>query len=510
MAKEMVFNCTDYETRIAVLENGLLSNIYIERTAESGIVGNIYVGKVVRVLPGIQAAFVDIGLDRTAFLYVADITPDYTEFEYLMVEADENGAEETIDLNFERKPYKKEYTYHIEEIIMEGQDILVQVSKEPLGSKGARLTTNISLPGRNLVFMPTVNHIGISRRISDETERKRLREAIEKLRPEKQGFIARTVSEGKSEEELRADVEYLTRLWDSIQRKKDKIGVPGLVHREIGITLRAIRDIYTADVSRIVVDSPKEAQRIVEFMGTFMPKAHYYLERYDKQEPIFDFFGVELDISKALNRKVWLKSGGYIVIETTEALSAIDVNTGKYVGKRNLEETILNTNLEAVKELSYQVRLRNIGGIIIIDFIDMENETHREKVFNALKEEMQKDKCKTNILKISELGLIEMTRQRNGKNIDRILCDVCPYCEGKGLIKSKTSVCYEIFREIEREGLRTSAQSICILANSEIANLLLEDERNTIEKMEVSLKKKIIVKMDNSFHQENYEIIPVQ
>jgi ribonuclease G len=278
MAKEMVFNCTDHETRIAVLESGLLSNIYIERTAESGIVGNVYVGRVVRVLPGIQAAFVDIGLDRTAFLYVADISPDFSDLEYLMTEEDDNGAEEAVD--FERKFFRKEYTYHIEDLITEGQEILVQVSKEPIGSKGARLTTNISLPGRNLVFMPTVNHIGISRRIQDEEERKRLREAIEKLRPEKQGFIARTVSEGKGEEELLADVEYLTRLWETIQSKKDKVGVPGLVHREIGITLRAIRDIYANDVKRIVVDSMKEHQRVVEFMDTFMPKAHLRFFRH--------------------------------------------------------------------------------------------------------------------------------------------------------------------------------------------------------------------------------------
>ena len=508
MAKEMIFNCTEHETRVAVLENGLLTNIYIERTDESGIVGNVYLGRVVRVLPGIQAAFVDIGLDRTAFLYVADIGPDLTDLDYLITDEDGNGDEEAVE--FERKFFRSEHAQHVEDIITEGQEILVQVSKEPIGSKGARLTTNISLPGRNLVFLPMVNHIGISRRIQDEDERKRLREIIEKLRPEKQGFIARTVSEGRGEEELKADVDYLTRMWETIKGVKDKVSVPGLVHREIGITLRAIRDIYTRDVSRIVVDSKKEYQRIVEFMKTFMPKAHYYLEYYDKKEPIFDFFGIELDISRALNKKIWLKSGGYIVIETTEALTAIDVNTGKYVGKRNPEETILNTNLEAVKEISYQIRLRNIGGIIIIDFIDMQNEAHREKVFNALKEEMGKDKCKTNILKISELGLIEMTRQRNGKNVDRILCDTCPYCEGKGLIKSKTTVCYEIFREIEREGIRTLATTLCVLANPDIADLLLEDEKNTIEKLEEKLKKKILVKVDKGFHQENFEIIALQ
>ncbi|MFB3926093.1 MAG: ribonuclease E/G [Syntrophales bacterium] len=508
MTKEMIFNCTEHETRIAVLENGTLSNIYIERAAEGGIVGNIYNGLVVRVLPGIQAAFVDIGLQRTAFLYVTDIYNVFAELEYLVSEEDEIDSDDIFDLR--RKLYRRENPNHIEDMIKEGQEILVQVTKEPIGSKGARLTTHISLPGRNLVYMPTLNHIGISRRIQDEAERKRLREIIEGLRPEKHGFIARTVSEGKKEEELKADLDYLTRLWENIQAKKDRTGVPGLVHREIGITLRAIRDIYTKDVSRIVVDSKDAYQCIHDFMETFLPNVNYYIELYDKKEPVFDAFGVEMELNRALNKKVWLKSGGYIIIDTNEALCAIDVNTGKYVGKRNLEETILNTNLEAVKEIAYQLRLRNIGGIIIIDFIDMLNEHHREKVFSALKEEMEKDKSKTNILKISELGLVEMTRQRNGKNIDRILCEPCPYCEGKGMIRSKLTVCYEIFRDLEREGASGFATAMCVLANPDIANLLLEDEKNTIEKLEKKLNKKIFVKADNSFHQENYEIVTMQ
>ncbi len=499
----MIFNCTDHETRIAILNNGILSNIYIERKKEGGIIGNIYNGRVVRVLPGIQAAFVDIGLERTAFLYVADIANILDDLEFL-----EEGEADTDDIfDLRRALYRRDNSLHIEDVIKEGQEILVQVAKEPLGNKGARLTTHISLPGRNLVYMPTVNHIGISRRIHEEEERQRLREIIERMRPEKHGFIARTVSEGKKEEELRADLEYLTRLWETIQARKNRTGVPGLVHAEIGIILRAIRDSYNKDVSRIVVDSQEAYAEITDFVKTFLPNVNYYLERYDKKEPIFNSFGIELDIVRALNKKVWLKSGGYIVIETTEALCAIDVNTGKYVGKRNLEETILNTNLEAVKEIAYQLRLRNLGGIIIIDFIDMENESHREKVFNALKEEMEKDKSKTNILKISELGLIEMTRQRTGNNLDRILGETCPYCEGKGSVKSKVTMCYEIFRELEREGYNTIAGTLCVLANPDVANLLLEDEKNTIEKLERELNKKIVIKVDKSLHQENYEII---
>ena len=503
MPKEMIFNSNEHETRIAILENGMLFNIYIERNEEGGTIGNIYNGRVVRVLPGIQAAFVDIGLERTAFLYVTDIATILDDLEFL----DEDDADSDAIFDLRRRMYRKDNALHIEDIIKEGQEILVQVTKEPIGSKGARLTTHISLPGRNLVYMPTVNHVGISRRIHQEGERQRLRDIIEKMRPEKHGFIARTVSEGKKEEELRADLEYLIRLWENIQTKKNRTGVPGLVHQEIGIIQRALRDFYTKDVCRIVVDSKEACAQIKDFMKTFLPNVNYYLEYYDKPEPVFNAFGIELDISRALNKKVWLKSGGYIVIESTEALCAIDVNTGKYVGKRNLEETILNTNLEAVKEIAYQLRLRNIGGIIIIDFIDMEIENHREKVFNALKEEMDKDKSKTNILKISELGLIEMTRQRTGNNLDRILCEPCPYCEGKGAVKSKLTVCFEIFRELEREGANTPSGTLCVLANPDIANLLLEDAKDTIEQLEKMLNRKILVKVDRGLHQENYEII---
>ncbi len=487
MTKEMIFNCTEHETRIAILSNGILSNINIERTAESGLVGNIYKGRVVRVLPGIQAAFVDIGLERTAFLYVSDVFTDFADLEFLVSEEEEAVDQENIE--FETRARRE--PANIEDLIMEGQEILVQVAKEPIGTKGARLTTHISLPGRNLVLMPTVGHIGISRRIQNEEERRKLKDIIERLRPEKYGFIARTVSEGKREDELKADLEYLVRIWENIRAKRDRVGVPGLVHKEIGMTLKAIRDLYTKDVSRVMIDSEAEYRKIKEFMSNYMPNVNYYMELYDKGEPIFDAFGIELDISRALNRKVWLKSGGYIVIETTEALCAIDVNTGKYVGKRNIEETILNTNLEAVKEIAYQLRLRNVGGIIIIDFIDMENEAHREKVFNTLREEMEKDKNKTNILKISELGLIEMTRQRSGKNLDRIISETCPYCEGKGTIKSRMTTCFEIFRQLEREGLGNMKSTLCVLANPDIAKLLLEDEKNTIEKLEAKLGKKI-------------------
>ncbi len=501
MAKEMIFNCKEYETRIAMLDNKTLSNLYVERTDERSIAGNIYTGKVVRVLPGMQAAFVDIGLGRTAFLYVADACIENQALDLLVSEEEE----ENLEGKWEFKPHP----CAIEDILREGQEILVQASKEPLGSKGARVTAYISLPGRNLVAMPTARHVGISRKIIDESERERLRKIIEELRRPDFGFIARTMSEGKKEGELKQDVDFLVRLWDDIKAKRTRVGVPGLVHKELSMTLRAIRDLYTEDMSRIVIDSKKEHEKIDEFMKNFMPGVSYTLELYEDIEPIFDHFGIEIDVGKLFDKKVWLKSGGYIVIEETEALCAIDVNTGKYVGKRNLEDTILKTNLEAVKEIAHQLRVRNIGGIIIIDFIDMMDEINRELVFNAMKSELEKDRNKTSIQKISELGLIEMTRQRRRKSLSKIMCESCPHCGGRGIVKSKTTVCYEIFRELERESARNLTKTICLLVHPDVAHMLMEDERKLLEKLEQRLTKRVIIQTDNSFNQDNYEIIPM-
>ncbi|MBN2687390.1 MAG: Rne/Rng family ribonuclease [Deltaproteobacteria bacterium] len=507
MAKEMIFNCSDNEVRIAILENHHLTNLYIERTVEKSIAGNIYLGRVVRVLPGMQAAFVDIGLDRAAFLHVSDTFHDFSELELLM--SDEELTEREI-IDLEQKWYSREPGYQIEDILKEGQEILVQIAKEPLGTKGARITTYISLPGRKLVLMPTVQHIGISRQITDENERARLKKILEGLRPDGHGLIARTVSEGKSEEDLKGDVEYLTRVWETIKLKKEHVAAPGLVHADLGITLRAMRDFFTEDVEQIVIDSKSEFEKIREFMDTYIPAVTYNLKLYEEDQPVFDTFGIELDIKRALNNKVWLKSGGYIIIEETEALCAVDVNTGKYVGKRNLEDTILNTNLEAAKEIAYQIRLRNIGGIIIIDFIDMESELNREKVFTTLVEEMGNDKSKTKIQKISELGLIEMTRQRKGKSLQKVMCEPCPCCEGLGVIKSTTTVCYEIFRELMREKTGTLSRMICVLVHPDVADRLLQDEKNTIERLERELGKKIIIKVDHNLYPEYYQIMPLQ
>jgi len=503
MSKEIIFNCTDYETRIAILEDHVLSNFYVERIDERSIAGNIYKGKVVRIVPGIQAAFVDIGLERTAFLYVADTNSEIGEMDLFTQEDD-------YPIEYKGEKHPGQYNHPIEDVLREGQDVLVQVSKEPLGTKGARVTTHISLPGRNLVSMPTSRHTGVSRRITDEGERERLREIIERLRPGEYGFIARTASEGKQEAELKGDFDYLSKLWNTIREKERRTGAPGLVHRELGMTLRAIRDLYTEDVERIVIDSEEEYKKTIDFIDTFMPHMKYSVDLYQDTAPIFDHFGIELDIGKMLRKKVWLKSGGYIVIEETEALCAIDVNTGKYVGKKNMEETILKTNMEAVGEIAYQLRIRNIGGIIIIDFIDMEMETNREKVFDALTTEMEKDRNRTNIQKISEIGLIEMTRQRRRKSLSDTMGETCPYCSGRGKVKSMASVCCEIFRGVEREAAYGTAETLCVLVHPGVAQFLMEDENNVLKKLENKLGRKVLVEIDNSFHQETFEIIPMQ
>jgi ribonuclease G len=494
MANELIINATPQETRVALLEDRVLAEIYIERTKDRGIVGNIYKGKVVKVLPGMQAAFVDVGLEKAAFLYVSDVYGRVEDYE-------------EIGFQGEEMPTVVNPTLPIEELLSEGQEILVQVSKEPLGTKGTRITSHISLPGRYLVFMPTVDHVGISRRIKDEKERRRLRETVLGMKPPASGFIVRTASEGAAPEEIRNDMEFLLRLWADVQKKRENSSAPSLIHNDLTMVLRVIRDILSSQVNRIIIDSKEEYDNIISFITSYMPKEKYEITLYEKKEPLFDAYGIEMEIDKILGRKVWLKSGGYIVIDISEALVAIDVNTGRYVGKRNLDDTILKTNLEAAKEIAYQLRLRNIGGIIIIDFIDMEREGDREKVYQVLEEAIKKDRQKTNIFKISELGLVEMTRKRTRENMTRILGETCPYCEGSGLIKSKTTICYDIFRQIERSASELGGHNIVVEVNPEIAGLLYEEERGGVEELERKLRKKIVVKVKAGFHQEQFNII---
>ncbi|MCP4667992.1 MAG: Rne/Rng family ribonuclease [Deltaproteobacteria bacterium] len=508
MSNELFINVRAHETRVALVENGVVVELHIERKTEHELMGSIYRGRVVRVLPGMQAAFVNIGLERTAFLYVADVHNELVEIEQMMIgDQKTSGNPDALDLASPNPDQAHQNAFQIDDLLHEGQDLMVQVAKEPIGSKGARVTSHISLPGRHLVLMPTVNHIGVSRRIEEKEERERLKEIMQEIRPGGLGFIVRTVSEGATKEKLKSEMDFLIKLWSNIQAKMKKGSSTRLLYKDLSISLRAVRDLFTREVDRLIIDSAEDYKDIKGFIKTFSPRLKYSVELYEGSDPILDAFGIEMEISRALDNKIWLKSGGYIVIEQTEALTAIDVNTGKYVGKRNLEETILKTNLEAVKEIAYQLRFRNIGGLIVIDFIDMEKKPNRERVSMSLKEALGKDKAKTNVLPMSDLGLIEMTRKRTRVNLNRLLTEPCFYCEGRGILKSKRTVCYEIFRDLEREVLISEKEGLVyVLVNPEIENFLREEEQEFIVDMEKRISKGIVVIAKKNFHLEQYEI----
>ena len=489
----ILINHNPHETRVAALQGNRLVEFYTERSKDKGISGNIYKGKVVRVLPGMQAAFVDIGLDRTAFLHATDVYEMFDEFEEFAKETEEERG----------RPSRR---IPIQEILKEGQEIMVQVAKEPIGSKGARITSHISLPGRHIVFTPTDDHIGISRRIGSEKERRRLREIVVRLRPEGSGFIIRTACEGMRADDIGSDMDFLTKLWGEILRKKGRNSAPCLLYEELDLTLRTIRDIFTADIDKLIIDSREEYERAVKFAEDFLPGLRQNIELYESEDPIFDTHGVEIELTDAIEKKVWLKSGGYIVIDQMEALTAIDVNTGKYVGKKSSEETVLKTNMEAIKEIVYQLKLRNIGGIIVLDLIDMAKASNREKVYNALKEELRSDKARTNILKISELGLIEMTRKRVRESITQLICEPCPYCEGNGMIKSKDTVIMEIYRELLKE-LPGKRRKATVYVHPIIAELLYSEKEFVLKELEKKFGKKVVVKTSSTLHQEQYEIV---
>ncbi len=501
MSSEIIVNAGREETRVALLENGLVTEIYIDRKKDRGVAGNVYKGRVMKVLPGMQAAFVDIGLEKAAFLYVGDVYDSASEYTPLM-------EDEGLELEVEPKR-KRFHATQIEDLLQEGQEILVQVSKEPISTKGARVTTYISIPGRYLVMMPGVNHIGVSRRIEDGEERSRLREIVSRLRKPNTGYIIRTASKGRSEDDLNADVEFLSRLWETIHRRKEKSSAPALLHNELDLVFRVIRDVFTRDVDKMVIDVPEEYDRVKEFVDSYIPQLGRRVKPYEGDDPIFEHYGVEIEISRALGRKVWLKSGGYIILDQTEALTTIDVNTGRYVGKRSLEDTILKTNLEAVREIAYQLRLRNIGGILILDFIDMEREDNRRKVYAALQEALANDKAKTTISHISPIGLIEMTRKRIRESLGRTLCDTCPYCEGRGYIKSSRTICYEVFRELRRAFTNAEEKKALVTVNSLVADMMYDEERQGVEELEKEFQKKIVIKADPNLHQEQYEVVLV-
>ena len=484
---EILINSNPFETRVAMIQQGRLVEFYVERVKDRGITGNIYKGKIVRVLPGMQSAFVEIGVQRTSFLHVSDIKEPPDEFE----EEDEE--------------HQKHADVRIQDLIKEGQEIMVQAAKEPIGTKGARVTSYISIPGRYLVFMPTYDKIAISRRISSEKERKRLREIVSSMRPQGCGFIIRTVCDGMPKEDIQADMEFLIKLWNSIQKKKDQVRTPGLIWSELDLTLRIIRDLFSKDIDRLVIDSKEEYERAKKFVDEFMPHLSSRLEFYEGKEEIFDAHGIEIELTDALERRVWLRSGGHIVIDQMEALTAVDVNTGKYVGKKSSEDTIVKTNLEAVKEIVYQLRLRNIGGIIVIDFIDMARAADREKVYNTLKDALKADKARTNILKISELGIVEMTRKRVRESLSQSLCEPCPYCDGNALVKAKDTIIMDIFRELSRE-LPVRKKKATLYVSPSISERIKEDPA-PLENLEKKFGKKIIIKPVERFHQERYEIL---
>jgi ribonuclease G len=499
-SKQLIINCTPFETRVALLEGSQIVEYNIERTKERGIFGSIYKGKVARVLPGMQSAFVDIGLERAAFLYGGDIAPPES--------ANSGDTQQNADDADDGK-YRPAHNFRIEELVREGQEIIVQVAKDSIGTKGARVTSYLSLPGRFVVLMPYMKHIGISRKIQSEAERERLRSTIEQIRPKDVGFVVRTASEGVPAEKLEADVQFLLKLWDSITQKTATQPTPSLVHEDLNLVFRSTRDLLAKDLDRIVVDDKATYDNLVRFLNRFSIKLGAQVHLYEGQVGIFDAYGIELEVNRALSSKVWLKSGGYIVIDETEALVSIDVNTGRFVGHKSLGDTIVKTNLEAVAEIVLQLRLRNIGGIIIIDFIDMDRPDDRERVFQALGEELSRDKSRTSILKISEFGLVQMTRKRTEESLSRKLCAPCPYCSGSGKIKSAASVTYELIRELVREFARQSSEKFVVRAHPTIADRLHEDDREFITDLTEQFSKKLVIKAVEHFHVEKYEITSV-
>ncbi len=485
MSEELLINITPQETRVAVVENGVLQEVHIERARKRGLVGNVYYGKVSRVLPGMQAAFLDIGLERTAFLHASDI-----------VVPGENGNGEGA------RP-------GIANLLREGEMVLVQVIKDPIGSKGARLTTQISIPSRYLVYMPGADHIGVSQKIEDEPERERLKEAVrsgmEGLEPG--GYIVRTVAEGVDEEAIHADMHFLNRLWLAIQEKIAAHADIGLVHEDLPLVMRTMRDMVGTEIERIRIDSRETFARVEKFARKFIPVLADRIEYYPGERPIFDLYGVEDEIQKALERKVQLKSGGYLIIDQTEAMTTLDVNTGAFVGHRNLEETIFKTNLEATQAIVRQLRLRNLGGIIIIDFIDMQDPEHRRQVLRALEKGLLKDHCKTQISEVSSLGLVEMTRKRTRESLEHVLCEPCSVCQGRGTLKTAETVCYEIFREILREARQFDASRLLVLASQEVVDVLLDEESTSVAELEEFIGKEIQFQVESQYTQEQFDVV---
>lgn len=487
MAKEIIANTGTRETRVALIDNGKLVELRVER--EEQVAGSIYKSRVANVLPGMDAAFVDIGLERNAFLYAGDVLPEAGE---------------------EFPAAKKEATKatHIKDLLKVGQELMVQIVKAPRGTKGARVSTRISLPGRYLVLMPDSDNIGISRKIDDKQERDRLKAIADKIKPVGFGFIVRTEAEGKGERELRNDLDFLLRMWQQIQEKAKVTPAPGLIHQDLSLIYRTIRDVFGSDVRKMFIDSPVEYQKALEVVDLLSPKQRSKIVLYDDPEPIFEHFSIEAEIDRLLKRKVWLKSGGHITIDQTEALTTIDVNTGKFIGSTSLSDTILKNNLEAAAEIARQLRLRDIGGIIIIDFIDMTSAKDRTHVVNALEKALKKDRTRTKISHISPLGLVEMTRKRTGETISEIVNEACPYCQGRGQILSPESVSIEVERALTKMAAENDDEAFLVTVHPEVAGYLIGGGGLTIEQIEKQLRRAVYVRANSDLHIEKYEIIP--
>jgi ribonuclease G len=503
MGVEIAINRTPQETRVAVLENKVVTELYVDRAQKKDFVGNVYKGKVVKVLPGMQAAFVDIGLERAAFMHVSDLSVG-TEPGDILVESDEDekGPE------FPRP--RRQTVLPIQELLEENQELVVQISKGPIGTKGPRVTSYCSLPGRFLVLMPNVDHVGVSRRIAEEDERSRLKDIMKRIREPGYGYIVRTVSEGVSEEDLKSDVGFLTAMWQDIVKKQEVSSAPAALHTDLDLTLRVVRDLFTKNVKRLLIDSKEECEAVKEFVRLYLPDQTSRIFHYDKDESLFDHLGIEMELSRALSRKVWLKSGGHIVIDHAEAMTVVDVNTGRYVGKRDQEETILKNNLEAAREVAYQIKLRGIGGIIIIDFIDMERGRNRDKVYQALVDAMANDKARTRISRISDLGLVEISRERVREDLLRTLSDVCSDCDGRGYTRSALTVVYDMFRDIRRIGRAAGQQTVVVGAHPHIVEMLQETEPEALERLQREFHCQIMVNADPLLPLEQYDIVVLE
>ncbi|MHB0888881.1 ribonuclease G [Acidithiobacillus sp.] len=494
MSEELLLNITPQEIRVALVDNGVLQELQIERSSHRGLVGNIYKGIVRRVLPGMQAAFIDIGLERTGFLHAADIQEE---------EADPNS-----ETDVEPRPGHSE-TRSVSTLLHEGQEVVVQVIKDPLGSKGARLSTRITLPGRFLVYMPYVPRIGVSGRIESPEERTRLKGILKALIPadEPGGFIIRTLAEGVEEIDFSSDLDFLRRLWQSIRARLETDSAPGEIHRDLNLALRVMRDVMSDNIQRVRIDSRETFDAALAFCQGIIPEVVDRIELYAGDRPLFDLYNVEDEIERALQRRVTLKSGAYLVIDQTEALTAIDVNTGGFVGRRNQEETILKTNLEAAAAIARQLRLRNIGGMIIIDFIDMEDTEHKRRVQRALEKALQGDRARSTVTQISTLGLVEMTRKRTRESLAQILCEPCPYCQGRGIMKTSETICYEILREIVRETRAYPAERFVVLAGPGVVERLLDDESASLASLEEFIGRSVRLQAEATYTQEQYDII---